>query len=136
MNLDPKSSKDGSKFDTKLIKTNRNLILGVLVRSKSFRGCAETRSGRVRDAQRPPQDRSWDALGEPKAAGRRTKPCPGWSRDAPRWLQSPVQTRPAHQVPSNALAGQFFNVFVLLHERSKLKIRAPTQCFVRVGGSR
>ena len=43
--------------------------------------------------------------------------------------------RAHNQALSNALAGRFFDVFVSLRESSRLKIRAPTQCFVRVGGS-
>ena len=36
---------------------------------------------------------------------------------------------------SNALAGRFFDVCVSSRESSKLKIHAPTQCFIRVGRS-
>ena len=58
-------------------------ILGGFGRSKPFRGRARMRSGRLRNAQQPPQGRSWSALGEPRAAGSRPKASPGRARDTP-----------------------------------------------------
>ena len=111
------------------------MILGGFGRSKPFWGRAGTRSGRDWDDHKPPQGRSWDVLGEPKAAGKHPKSCPGRSRDALRQPWNFVLARSVYQALSNALAGRFVDVFVSLRESSRLKIRAPTQCFVRVGGS-
>ena len=129
------SMKNRSQTDRKSTKIDENLILGGFGRSKPFRGRAGTRSGRDWDDCKPPQGRSWDAPGEPKAARKRFKSCPGRSRDALRQPWNFVLARSVYQALSNALAGRFFDVFVSLRESSRLKIRAPTQCFVRVGGS-
>ena len=111
------------------------MILGGFGRSQPFWGRAGTRSGRDWDDRKSPQGRSWDALGKPKAVGKHPTSCPGRSRDALRQPWNFVLARSVYQALSNALAGRFFDVFVSLRESSRLKIRAPTQCFVRVGGS-
>ena len=74
-------------------------ILGGFGRSKPFRGRARMRSGRLRDAQQPPQGRSWSGLGEPRAAGSRPKASPGRARDTPGLHRSATQARSAHRVP-------------------------------------
>ena len=126
------SMKNRSQTDRKSTKIDENLILGGFGRSKPFRGRAGTRSGRDSDDCKPPQSRSWDAPGEPR---KRFKSCPGRCRDALRQPWNFVLARSVYQALSNALAGRFFDVFVSLRESARLKIRAPTQCFVRVGGS-
>ena len=110
--------------------------MGGFGRSKPFWGRGGTRSGRDWDDRTPPQGRFWDALGEPKAAGKHPKSCPGRPRDALRQPRNFVRARSLHQALSNTLVGRVFDVFVSSRESSRLKIRAPTQCFVRVGGSR
>ena len=50
-------------------KIDEKSLLAGFGRSKPFRGHVRTRSGRAREAPKPGRERSWDAPGEPRAAG-------------------------------------------------------------------
>ena len=119
------SMKNRSQTDRKSTKIDENLILGGFGRSKPFRGRAGTRSGRDWDDCKPPQGRSWDAPGEPKAARKRFKSCPGRSRDALRQSRNIVRARSVYQAPSNALAGRFFDVLSRFAKARGLKCVRP-----------
>ena len=107
--LEPKSTKNHSKMDRNEIKIYEKLILGRFRRPRPFRGCVLTRSGRFWDAQMPPQDQSWDAPGEPRAAGSCPKVSLGRPGKAPRpsgepserlWYAERRRTRSWNDFPS------------------------------------
>ena len=75
-------------------------------------------------------------LGTPRPRQRRPGDVQNRAWAVPRQPRSSFQAPSAYRAPSNTLVERFFAVFVLSCESSKLEIRAPTQCFVRVGGSR
>ena len=58
-------------------KIDEKSLLAGFGRPKPFRGRVGTRSGRAREAPKPGRERSWDAPGEPRAAGRRPRASPG-----------------------------------------------------------
>ena len=92
-----------------------------------------TRSGRVWDAKRRPRDRSWGVRGGPRASGNQPKVSTGGSWDAPVRFRSGPQAHVVHRALLSTLAERFCVVFVVSCKSSKLKIRAPTQCFVGLG---
>ena len=71
--------------------------------------------------------------GRPKAFGDRPKTSPGGSWDVPRRLRSGPRAHLVHRALSSTPAERFCVVFVVSRKSSKLKIRAPTQCFVSLG---
>ena len=109
------------------------MILGGLGHSKLFWRRTGTRSGQIQDAKKRPQDRSWGVRGGPRAPGNRPKASPGQSWDAPGRLRGGPRAHLVHRALSNTLAERFCVVFVVSRKSSKLKIRAPTQCFVSLG---
>ena len=120
----PKCSNSGRKNDEKSVeyrrksspnrfKIHEKSILGGFGFSKPFQGHVQTRSGRLADAQRPPQGRSWDALGGPSAPKRRPKATMGRLPEAPGPAWRRVRARSEHRTPSSALAVRLFVDFVL-----------------------
>ena len=81
--IERKSTENQSKIGQNRRKIQENSILGGFGRSEPLRERAGTRSGRGRDAQNSPQGRSWNAPGEPRAAGSRPKASLGQSRGLP-----------------------------------------------------
>ena len=131
--FDEKSFEYRRKRSPNRRKIDAKLILGGFWRSKPFRERAGTRLGRVRDAQKRPRDRSSGVRGGPRAFGDRPKASPGGSQDAPGRLRSHPRAHLVHRALSSTLAERFRIVFVVSRKSSKLKIRAPTQCFVSLG---
>ena len=131
--FDEKSFENLRKWSPNPWKIDAKLILGGFGHSKPFRRRTGTRSGQIQDAKKRPQDRSWSIRGGPRAPGNRPKASPGRSWDAPGRLRSDPRARLVHRALSNALAERFCVVLVALRKSSKLKIHAPTQCFVSLG---
>ena len=99
-------------------KIDETSIVDHFGHSRRFRGRVRTRSGRPLDTQMPPQSRSWDAPGEPRAAKLRPKASLDRSADAPGPPRSSVRPRLEHRAPSNALAERFFIDFASSRESS------------------
>ena len=99
-------------------KIDEKSLLAGFGRPKPFRGRVGMRWGRAREAPKPGRERSWDAPGEPRAAGRRPRASPGRSQDAPGPVQSDVGVRAARQPQSDASSERFFIDFVLSRESS------------------
>ena len=99
-------------------KIDEESLLAGFGRPKPFRGRVGTRSGRAREAPKPGRERSWDAPGEPRAAGRRPRASPGRSQDAPGPVRSDVGVCATRQAKSDASSERFFFVFVLSRESS------------------
>ena len=82
--INGKSVENRRKSSPNRPKIDEKSILGHFGRPRLFRGRVRTRSGRLWDVQMPPQGRSWDAPGGPRAARSRPKASPGRRGDAPR----------------------------------------------------
>ena len=76
------------KIDQNRGKIGKKSFLGHFGRPKLFRGRAGTRSGLVRDTQKPPRGGSWGRWGRPRTAKSRPKPGPSRSQDTPVRLRS------------------------------------------------
>ena len=125
----PKTYENRTKIDQKSVgnhrktEPNRRKIVGKSIlagfgRPSPVQGRVGARSGRDLDAPKPAQERSWDAPGSPRAAGRRPRASPGRSQDAPGPVQSDVGVRAARQPQSDASSERFFIDFVLSRESS------------------
>ena len=84
----PKTYENKAKIDQKSVgnrrktEPNRRKIVGKSIlagfgRPSPVQGRVGARSGRDLDAPKPAQERSWDAPGSPRAAGRRPRASPG-----------------------------------------------------------
>ena len=84
----PKTYENEAKIDQKSVgnhrktEPNRRKIVGKSIlagfgRPSPVQGRVGARSGRDLDAPKPAQERSWDAPGSPRAAGRRPRASPG-----------------------------------------------------------
>ena len=91
--IDEKSLENQRKSSPKRRKIDENSILGGFGRSKLFQARSGTRSGRVRDGQKPLLERSWAARDAPRAAEDGPKALPGESRASPRPSRSDVRAR-------------------------------------------
>ena len=109
-----KSSKNRSKIDEKS-------LLGSFGRSRPCRGRVGTRSGRLLDAQKSLQGRSWGAPGAPRAAKSRPKASPGRSQDTAGPPRSDVRAHSEHQAVSNEPAERFFDVFLSSRKSSDVR---------------
>ena len=111
-------------------KIDEKSLLAGFGRPKPFRGRVGTRSGRVREAPKPGRERSWDAPGEPRAAGRRPRASPGRSQDAPGLVRSDVGARAARQAPSDESSERFFVVFALSRVSSDVLFVSVFTCLL------
>ena len=75
--IDATSPENHRKTEPSRRKIDQKSLLAGFRRPKAFRGRVGTRSGRDRGAPKPAQERSWDAPGTPRAAGRRPRASPG-----------------------------------------------------------
>ena len=119
--IDEKSSENPRKTEPNRRKIEEILLLDAFRRPKPFRGRVGTRSGRARDAPKLAQERSWDAPGAPRAAGRRPRASPGRSQDAPVPVRSDVGVCAMRQAQSDASSERFFVVFVLSRKCSDVR---------------
>ena len=79
------------KIDQHRRKIDKKSLLDGFGRPKLFRGRAGTRSGLVRDTQKPPRGRSWGRQGRPGAAKSRPKPGPSRPQGCPGRPRSNVR---------------------------------------------
>ena len=125
----PKTYENRAKIDQKSVgnhrktEPNRRKIVGKSIlagfgRPSPVQGRVGARSGRDLDAPKPAQERSWDAPGSPRAAGRRPRASPGRSQDAPGPVRSDVGVCATRQAKSDASSERFLDVFVLSRESS------------------
>ena len=99
-------------------KIDEKSLLGGFGRPKPFRGRVGTRPGRARGAPKLGRERSWDAPGAPRAAGRRPRASPGRSQDAPGPVRSDIEVRAARLTQSDASSERFFIDFDSSRESS------------------
>ena len=116
--IDATSLENQRKTEPNRRKIVEKSFLAGFRRPRPFRGRGGTRSGRDLDAPKPSQERSWDAPGSPRAAGRRPRASPGRSQDAPGPVRSDVGVCATRQAQSDASSERFFVVFVLSRESS------------------
>ena len=119
--IERKSTENRSKIGQNRRKIEENSILGGFERSEPFRERAGTRSGRDRDAQNSPQGRSWNALGEPRAARSRPKASLGQSREASGPPRSGVRARLEYRALPNMMTERLLVVFALARGSSDVR---------------
>ena len=121
----PKTYQNPTKILEKSIENRRKIdeksLLGSFGRSRPCRGRVGTRSGRLLDAQKSLQGRSWGAPGAPRAAKSRPKASPGRSQDTAGPPRSDVRAHSEHQAVSNKPAERFFDVFSSSRKNSDVR---------------
>ena len=128
----PKTYENRAKIDQKSVGNHRKTepnrrkfvgksLLAGFGRPRPFQGRVGARSGRDLDAPKPAQERSWDAPGSPRAAGRRPRASPGRSQDAPGPVRSDVGVCATRQAKSDTSSERIFIVFVLPRECSDVR---------------
>ena len=109
--IDEKSFENRRKGIPNPRKINEKSILRRFGRPRPFRGRVRTRSGRLLDAQVPPQGRSGDAPGRPRAA----RSAPRWPQDVPGTprtrLRSVPERSPSPIVTPNAIRDLLRSIF-------------------------
>ena len=109
--LERKSINNLSKIEENPSRIDPKSTLGRFGCPRGFWGRVQTRSGWLLNAQMPPRSRSWDALGEPRAARSRPKAPPGHPKDAPRASGTAPKTMAMPFASPNAVGSTCGSIF-------------------------